>query len=37
MPAIKMVEEDESTDDVKQVYGDIKSTLGIDFVPTCTS
>ena len=33
MPAIKMIEEAEATDDVKQVYGDIKSTLGIDFVP----
>jgi alkylhydroperoxidase/carboxymuconolactone decarboxylase family protein YurZ len=33
MPAIKMIEEDEATDEVKQVYGDIKSTLGIDFVP----
>ncbi len=33
MPAIKMVEEDEATDGVKEIYGDIKSTLGIDFVP----
>lgn len=33
MPAIKMIEEDEAAGDVKQVYGDIKSTLGIDFVP----
>ena len=33
MPAIRMVEEDEATDDVKEIYGDIKSTLGIDFVP----
>jgi alkylhydroperoxidase/carboxymuconolactone decarboxylase family protein YurZ len=33
MPAIKMIEEDEATDDVKQVYGEIKRTLGIDFVP----
>jgi len=33
MPAIQMIEEDEATEDVKQVYGDIKSTLGIDFVP----
>ena len=33
MPAIKMVEEDEATDDVKEIYGDITSTLGIDFVP----
>ena len=33
MPAIKMIEEDEATADVKEIYGDIKSTLGIDFVP----
>jgi alkylhydroperoxidase/carboxymuconolactone decarboxylase family protein YurZ len=33
MPAIRMIEEDEATDDVKQIYGDIKTTLGIDFVP----
>jgi hypothetical protein len=32
-PAIKMVEEDEATADIKEIYGDIKSTLGIDFVP----
>lgn len=33
MPAITMVEENEATDEVKEIYGDIKSTLGIDFVP----
>jgi alkylhydroperoxidase family enzyme len=33
MPAIKMIEADEATDDVKEIYDDIKSTLGIDFVP----
>ena len=33
MPAIKMVEEDEATDEVKEVYDDIKSTLGTDFIP----
>lgn len=33
MPAIKMVEEDEAVDEVREIYGDIKSTLGIDFVP----
>lgn len=33
MAAIKMVEEDEATDDVKEIYDEIKSTLGIDFVP----
>jgi hypothetical protein len=33
MPAIRMVEEDEATDEVRELYGEIKSTLGIDFVP----
>jgi alkylhydroperoxidase/carboxymuconolactone decarboxylase family protein YurZ len=33
MPAIKMIEEDEATADVKEIYGDIKSRLEIDFVP----
>ena len=33
MPAIKMIEAGEATDDVREIYDDIKSTLGIDFVP----
>jgi alkylhydroperoxidase/carboxymuconolactone decarboxylase family protein YurZ len=33
MPAIQMVEEDDATAEVTEIYGDIKSTLGIDFVP----
>jgi hypothetical protein len=28
-----MIEEDEATTEVKEIYSDIKSTLGIDFVP----
>jgi hypothetical protein len=33
LPAIAMIEEDEATTEVKEIYSDIKSTLGIDFVP----
>lgn len=33
MPAIKMIEEEEATGSVKDIYRDIKDTLGIDFVP----
>jgi alkylhydroperoxidase family enzyme len=33
MPAIKMIEAEEATDDVRAIYDDIKGTLGIDFVP----
>ena len=33
MSAVRIVEEDEAKADVKEIYGDIKSTLGIDFVP----
>ena len=33
MTAIKMVEEKQATGAVKAIYQDIKSTLGIDFVP----
>ena len=33
MPAIKMIEEEEATDRVKDAYRDIKDTLGIEFVP----
>ena len=33
MASIKMVPEEEATGKVKDVYGDIKSRLGIDFVP----
>ncbi len=33
MASIKLVPEDEATGKVKEVYEDIKSRLGIDFVP----
>jgi hypothetical protein len=33
MPAIKVIEDDEATAHVKEIYDDIKSTLGIEFVP----
>ena len=33
MATIKMVEEDEATDKVKELYQEIKQTFGIDFVP----
>ena len=33
MPAIKMVEEEETTGRVKDIYAEIKDTFGIDFVP----
>ena len=33
MASIKMVPEEEATGKVKEVYEDIKSDLGIDFVP----
>lgn len=33
MPAIKMVEETEADGRVEEIYGEIKETLGIDFVP----
>ena len=33
MAAIKMVEEAEATGTVKDIYGEIKDTFGIDFVP----
>jgi alkylhydroperoxidase/carboxymuconolactone decarboxylase family protein YurZ len=33
MASIKMIPEEEATGKVKEVYDDIKSRLGIDFVP----
>ena len=33
MAAIKMVEEAEATGTVEDIYGEIKDTFGIDFVP----
>ncbi len=33
MAAITMVSEEEATGKVKEIYADIKSALGIDFVP----
>jgi alkylhydroperoxidase/carboxymuconolactone decarboxylase family protein YurZ len=33
MAAVKMISESEATGKVKTVYDEIKSTLGIDFVP----
>ncbi len=33
MASIKMVPEEQATGKVKEVYEDIKSSLGIDFVP----
>ncbi len=33
MGTVKMIAEDEATGKVKEIYDDIKQTLGIDFVP----
>ncbi len=33
MPAIAMIPEAEATGKVREIYADIKATLGIDFVP----
>lgn len=33
MPAVKMVLEDEATGRVKEIYDEIRESLGIDFVP----
>ena len=33
MASVKLISEEEAEDRVKEVYEDIKSTLGIDFVP----
>jgi alkylhydroperoxidase family enzyme len=33
MAAIKMVEEEEATGTVKEIYGEIQETFAIDFVP----
>lgn len=33
MPAIKMIEEEEATGKVGDIYREIKDTFGIDFVP----
>jgi alkylhydroperoxidase/carboxymuconolactone decarboxylase family protein YurZ len=33
MASIKMIPEEEATGNVKQIYEEIKETLGIDFVP----
>jgi alkylhydroperoxidase/carboxymuconolactone decarboxylase family protein YurZ len=33
MPAIKMIEEEEATGKVGDIYAEIKGTFGIDFVP----
>ena len=33
MPAIRMVPEEDATGRVREIYDEIKSTLGIDFVP----
>jgi alkylhydroperoxidase/carboxymuconolactone decarboxylase family protein YurZ len=33
MASIKMVTEDEATGKVKHIYNEIKSTIGVDFVP----
>ena len=33
MASTKMIPEDEATDKVKEIYDDIRQTLGIDFVP----
>jgi alkylhydroperoxidase family enzyme len=33
MPAIRMVPEEEATGTVRDIYDNIKSTFGIDFVP----
>jgi hypothetical protein len=36
MASIKMIPEEEAIGKVKDIYEDIKSRLGIDFVPTYT-
>lgn len=33
MASIRMISEDEATGSVKEIYDDIKQTLGIEFVP----
>ena len=33
MASIKMIPEEKATGKVKDIYEDIKSTLGIDFIP----
>ena len=33
MATIKMISEEEATDKVKEIYSEIKTLLGIDFVP----
>jgi alkylhydroperoxidase family enzyme len=33
MPAIALLSEEEATGKVKEIYAEIKTTLGIDFVP----
>ncbi len=33
MTSIKLISEDEATGKVKEIYAEIKATLGIDFVP----
>ncbi len=33
MASIKMISEEEATGEVKEIYEEIKSQLGIDFVP----
>ncbi len=33
MASIKLIPEEEATGKVKEIYGEIKSQLGIDFVP----
>jgi alkylhydroperoxidase/carboxymuconolactone decarboxylase family protein YurZ len=33
MASVKMISEDEATGKTKEIYQDIKETLGIDFVP----
>ncbi len=33
MASIKLIDEDEATGKVKQIYSEIKESLGIDFVP----
>ncbi len=33
MASVKMIPEEEATGKVKNIYGEIKSKLGIDFVP----
>jgi alkylhydroperoxidase/carboxymuconolactone decarboxylase family protein YurZ len=33
MAVVKMIQEDNASERVKEIYNDIKETLGIDFVP----